>query len=368
MGILKNFEGDGHENEHVNAISHIDTLVNTNHLNASPSSSEDEETHESTFVPAPPTITVVPLTTSNRTPKIKKSTSKIPKPILQIKNIGSKKSQGHRQARRHENMCFLLNLAKDLDEDFAEVNINDLVETTISAFAQLLLSKNKMKIWNEFIELPESQQEHIVKMATNKKKARKFRQEKNKQRFNNDSTSISCSSDDNFETFVLIENHTTMNNNESIHPLHQQEEADKCFRRIDPNIRYTLKSMLKRHHLPLMNAPATFESFLLLDGEKKIIVEKDTKVPNAVVFTISKEDHTLANMLRAQLLKDPEVIFTGYKIPHPLEHKVILRVQTAGHEYSPINAMENAIKDLIFEMDMLEDRVKQAIANRQNAE
>ncbi len=43
-------------------------------------------------------------------------------------------------------MCFLLNLATDLDEDFAEVNINDLVETTISAFAQLLLSKNKMKV------------------------------------------------------------------------------------------------------------------------------------------------------------------------------------------------------------------------------
>ena len=42
-------------------------------------------------------------------------------------------------------MCFLLNLATDLDEDFAEVNINDLVETTISAFAQLLLNKNKMK-------------------------------------------------------------------------------------------------------------------------------------------------------------------------------------------------------------------------------
>ncbi len=43
-------------------------------------------------------------------------------------------------------MCFLLNLATDLDDDFAEVNINDLVETTISAFAQLLLSKNKMKV------------------------------------------------------------------------------------------------------------------------------------------------------------------------------------------------------------------------------
>lgn len=43
-------------------------------------------------------------------------------------------------------VCFLLNLATDLDEDFAEVNINDLVETTISAFAQLLLCKNKMKV------------------------------------------------------------------------------------------------------------------------------------------------------------------------------------------------------------------------------
>ncbi|CAF4906832.1 unnamed protein product [Rotaria sp. Silwood1] len=248
MGILKNFEGD--ENEHVNSISHIDTLINTNHLNDATSSSEDEETHENTIVPVPATISTVPLT-SNRTPKIKKTTSKIPKPILQVKNIGGKKSQGHRQARRHENMCFLLNLAKDLDEDFAEVNINDLVETTISAFAQLLLSKNKMKIWNEFVELPESQQEHIVKMATNKKRVKKFRREKNKKRFNNDTTSISCSSDDNFETFVLIENHTTMNNQESIDPSYRQEEADKCFQRIDPNIRYTLKSMLKRHHLPL---------------------------------------------------------------------------------------------------------------------
>lgn len=117
-----------------------------------------------------------------------------------------------------------------------------------------------------------------------------------------------------------------------------------------------------------MNAPATFKSFILLEGEKKIQVDKDTRVPNALVFTINKEDHTLANMLRAQLLKDPQVIFAGYKIPHPLENKFILRVQTINSDYSPIQAMENAIRDLIFEMDTLEDRMKVAIANRQNAE
>jgi len=84
-----------------------------------------------------------------------------------------------------------------------------------------------------------------------------------------------------------------------------------------------------------MNAPPTFESFLLYEGEKKyvdfrylfgynldldskvetiyinyctlklifaffyrIIKEQDTKVPNAAIFTINKEDHTLGNMIR----------------------------------------------------------------------
>ena len=47
-----------------------------------------------------------------------------------------------------------------------------------------------------------------------------------------------------------------------------------------------------------MNAPPTFESFLLFDGEKKITKEQDTKVPNASIFTINKEDHTLGNLIR----------------------------------------------------------------------
>ena len=63
-----------------------------------------------------------------------------------------------------------------------------------------------------------------------------------------------------------------------------------------------------------MNAPPAFESFLLFDGEKKITMEKDTKVPNAAIFTINKEDHTLGNLLKHQLLKDPNVLFAGYRV------------------------------------------------------
>ena len=47
--------------------------------------------------------------------------------------------------------------------------------------------------------------------------------------------------------------------------------------------------------LGTMNAPPTFESFLLFD-EKKITKEQDTKVPNAAIFTINKEDHTLGRI------------------------------------------------------------------------
>lgn len=56
-----------------------------------------------------------------------------------------------------------------------------------------------------------------------------------------------------------------------------------------------------------------FEAYLLADGEKKCTEAIDTRTPNTSIFTINKEDHTLANMMRAHLLKDPDIMFAGYK-------------------------------------------------------
>uniref|UniRef100_A0A672K1D0 DNA-directed RNA polymerase II subunit RPB11-a-like n=1 Tax=Sinocyclocheilus grahami TaxID=75366 RepID=A0A672K1D0_SINGR len=106
-----------------------------------------------------------------------------------------------------------------------------------------------------------------------------------------------------------------------------------------------------------MNAPPAFESFLLFEGEKKITIVKDTKVPNACLFTLNKEDHTLGNIIRSQLLKDPQVLFAGYKVPHPLEHKIVIRVQSTP-DYSPQEAFTNAITDLISELSLLEERFR----------
>ncbi|KIN03804.1 hypothetical protein OIDMADRAFT_18034 [Oidiodendron maius Zn] len=101
-----------------------------------------------------------------------------------------------------------------------------------------------------------------------------------------------------------------------------------------------------------MNAPDRFELFLLADGEKKVTETADTRTPNSSIFTFNKEDHTLANMLRAHLLKDPHVIFSGYKIPHPLFATFELRVQTDG-EVTPKEALVNCCKNLVNDLEIL---------------
>lgn len=51
------------------------------------------------------------------------------------------------------------------------------------------------------------------------------------------------------------------------------------------------------------------------------------------------------------------MLFAGYKVPHPLEHKIVIRVQTTP-DYSPQEAFTNAITDLISELSLLEERFR----------
>lgn len=70
--------------------------------------------------------------------------------------------------------------------------------------------------------------------------------------------------------------------------------------------------------------------------------------------------------LLSQLLRDPQVLFAGYKMPHPLEHKFVLRVQTTP-DYSPQEALSNAITDLISEISCLETRFRESLRERRDA-
>jgi DNA-directed RNA polymerase II subunit RPB11 len=106
-------------------------------------------------------------------------------------------------------------------------------------------------------------------------------------------------------------------------------------------------------------------------------ISEDTKIPNAATFKILKQDHTLANMIRAyvvfssitfsqsrnlqenssQLHSSPQVLFAGYKVPHPLRPYFIIKIQTDG-TITPADALESACTKLIGLMSTLEAKFK----------
>lgn len=67
-----------------------------------------------------------------------------------------------------------------------------------------------------------------------------------------------------------------------------------------------------------------------------------------------------------QLFKDPGVLFAGYKIPHPLEYKIVVRVRTIN-TYTPQEAFNNAITDLMSETSLLEEQFKEALKEKKEA-
>lgn len=62
-----------------------------------------------------------------------------------------------------------------------------------------------------------------------------------------------------------------------------------------------------------MNAPEKYTTWRWEDEDqaKKLTFIEDTKIPNAGLFILGKEDHTMGNLIRIQLLRDNSVRFAG---------------------------------------------------------
>lgn len=120
----------------------------------------------------------------------------------------------------------------------------------------------------------------------------------------------------------------------------------------------------------------------------RLTYERDVKVENAGTLTIEREDHTLGNLVRMQLLRDPRVTYVAYKQPHPLEHNIVLRVHTqlgrrggggggdvavgmggggatgggdAAASYLPTDAIATALRDLNAEINLIADQLDAAL-------
>lgn len=146
-----------------------------------------------------------------------------------------------------------------------------------------------------------------------------------------------------------------------------------------------------------MNAPNRYELFVLDEGEKPCVVSTqcglegylpldplvqgridrghensergDRKNPQArsharqhdpwvckfkFAFCIAL---TRASLLRSQLLAMPQVLFAGYKVPHPLHPYFLVKIQTDG-TITPTAALEQACTKLIGTLSSLEAKFK----------
>eukprot|EP01080_Neovahlkampfia_damariscottae_P007689 gene7689-12155_t len=60
--------------------------------------------------------------------------------------------------------------------------------------------------------------------------------------------------------------------------------------------------------------------------QKKVEIEQIDQ--NVATYIFYDEDHTIGNSLRYILMKNKKTDFCGYTVPHPLENKMNMRVQT----------------------------------------
>lgn len=79
------------------------------------------------------------------------------------------------------------------------------------------------------------------------------------------------------------------------------------------------------------------------------------------VFFVRNEGHTLGNLVRMQMLKYEQVRFAAYKVPHPLKHKMVLRVQSTSNTtprscvVHAIDALDATLTHLIKKCEGLQD-------------
>ncbi|KAF1966484.1 RBP11-like subunits of RNA polymerase, partial [Bimuria novae-zelandiae CBS 107.79] len=75
----------------------------------------------------------------------------------------------------------------------------------------------------------------------------------------------------------------------------------------------------------------------------------------AASFQFDGEDHTLGNVLRYIIMKNPDVEFCGYSIPHPSEAKMNLRIQS----YDGVDVydiLDKGLQDLMDMCDVITDK------------
>jgi DNA-directed RNA polymerase II subunit RPB11 len=124
--------------------------------------------------------------------------------------------------------------------------------------------------------------------------------------------------------------------------------------------------MATSHGMLISNNDIAPESLVDLKGDVKIVEHQSNKNPNTSLFVLEKEDHTVANLLRNKLHQNSLVKQAGYRVPHPTQHRVEMRIQTAsdrsGKEVpTPQAALLGALQECMSDLKRLETMMVESL-------
>ena len=105
--------------------------------------------------------------------------------------------------------------------------------------------------------------------------------------------------------------------------------------------------MVTPGQMQMFNKPEPYEAQLLGPHHKsQYEYTASDEIPGSGTYLLRLQDHTLGNALRMELLRDQDVFFAGYRVPHPLFSEMEVRLRTSLRS-SPQKAMLGCNRRLI---------------------
>lgn len=113
--------------------------------------------------------------------------------------------------------------------------------------------------------------------------------------------------------------------------------------------------------IPMLDDKAEDEQEQEFDVKKIKLLPGSSDDGSAASFQIADEDHTLGNALRYIIMKNSEVEFCGYSIPHPSEAKLNIRIQTYGN-ITAVEALHQGLDNLSELCTTIEEKFREKVA------
>ncbi|GAA5966102.1 hypothetical protein JCM3765_002605 [Sporobolomyces pararoseus] len=106
---------------------------------------------------------------------------------------------------------------------------------------------------------------------------------------------------------------------------------------------------------------STRHEIAVVTGDKVSILPGATEGLTQATYCILEEDHTIGNLLRWMLMKNPAVEFCGYSAPHPSEAKIHIRIQMYDGK-SSLDALNEALDNVEQLTETILEQYTEALA------